>query len=218
MSRWTEWRSVQRFLKQLRYRTVAEPSVILDVGSRDCRTSVTLARKYPRARVFAFEAHPESFEKCRRKAAAYGNISVTFGAVHEFDGQTPFFPVIDGNVGASSVFRFDNHSGYPSQHQQTEITVPAIRLDTWAAHHGIDHFDLVWMDLQGAELLALRGMGRLLETVSSLYLEVEFKPLYHGQPVYTDVDRYLAAHGFECLEVRQQKPGWWGNAAYARAA
>ena len=37
---------------------------------------------------------------------------------------------------------------------------------------GIRRFDLVWTDLQGAELLALLGMGEMLHTVRALQLEI----------------------------------------------
>ncbi len=216
MSRLTEYMALRRLLKRLHSANVPEPRVILDVGARFCRTSVTFARKYPNAKVFAFEANPESFQTCQRKARSRGNLAVTFGAVHQFDGEVTFYQDNNGNPGASSLFRRIRKSDHPTTRGQAEIKVPAMRLDTWAKKHSVDRFDLVWMDLQGAELLALQGMGDLLDTVAALYLEVEFVPLYHGQPLFGEVDRFLVNRGFECLEAWKKKHGRFGDAAYIR--
>ena len=56
--------------------------------------------------------------------------------------------------------------------QQTPVTVPALRLETWAKQARIRRLDWVWMDLQGAELLALLGMSEMLHTVRALQLEI----------------------------------------------
>jgi hypothetical protein len=65
--------------------------------------------------------------------------------------------------------------------------VPALRLDSWALKTGIDRFDLVWVDVQGAELLALRGMGEMLATVRAIQLEITYRELYQGQAMWPEV-------------------------------
>ena len=41
------------------------------------------------------------------------------------------------------------------------IEVLTTSLDDWAAQHGVDRVDFLWLDLQGTELDALRGGERL---------------------------------------------------------
>ena len=45
---------------------------------------------------------------------------------------------------------------------QPPIPKSSFPSDTWAKSLEIDRFDLLWIDLQGAELLALRGMEKCL--------------------------------------------------------
>jgi len=74
---------------------------------------------------------------------------------------------------------------------------------------------LIWMDLQGGELEALKGLGPLLQRVKMLYTEVEYKPMYVGAPLFGELDGFLQAHGFELVR-RFNTSEWFGDALYVR--
>ena len=68
---------------------------------------------------------------------------------------------------------------------------------------GVEHVDFIKLDVQGAELPILRGAEEFLRRcVVGLEIEVEFLPLYHGQPLFGDVDAYVQSLGFELFELR----------------
>ena len=69
-------------------------------------------------------------------------------------------------------------------------------LDAWAAEAGVRSVDFLKLDTQGSELDILRGAQQLLGSVRALEVEVELNPLYQGQPLFGDVDRFLREHGF----------------------
>lgn len=73
------------------------------------------------------------------------------------------------------------------------IEVQTHRLDEVLPGRSVDYAKL---DIQGAELNALRGGERLLSSMLVLELEVEFVELYLGQPLYHDIAAYLAGQGF----------------------
>ena len=77
------------------------------------------------------------------------------------------------------------------------------RLDDWAGREGVDQIDAIKVDVQGEELNVLRGSGDHLDGVVALDVEVEFNPLYEGQPLFGDVDRYLRGRGFSLWRLRQ---------------
>lgn len=52
------------------------------------------------------------------------------------------------------------------------------------------------MDIQGAELMALRNAENRLRDTLVLHLEVEFLPLYKDQPLFSDVERFLRERKF----------------------
>ena len=76
------------------------------------------------------------------------------------------------------------------------VIVTCTRLDMWAGQRGLPRIDVVKLDTQGSELEILEGAGTLLESISVIDTEVEFNPIYEGQPLFGDVDRFLREAGF----------------------
>src|SRR5262249_23401008 len=74
--------------------------------------------------------------------------------------------------------------------------IELIAMDDWCAENAIDRVDLFKLDTQGSELDVLRGAERTLASVSVVQTEVEFNPMYEGQPLFGDVDRFLRERGF----------------------
>jgi FkbM family methyltransferase len=218
---------IANFVKQVkRYVDPATVQTILELGSRDAEVSVALKRAFPHARVFAFECNPPAIELCRRTIAASGldDITLVPKAISDSNGTLDFFaidpvktvtPHTDGNIGASSLFQANPE--YPhEQYHQNKISVEATTLAQWAEEASISSVDLVWMDLQGAELKALEGMGELLKNTKILYTEVEFKPLYLGQPLFGDIDKFLRSHGFR-LHGKFNRSEWFGDVMYVQS-
>jgi FkbM family methyltransferase len=172
---------------------------ILDIGSRDLTEGSYFAERYPNATIYSFECNPATLPLCEKKAKNYKNIILTSKAVNEYTGFCTFYPTDpektittweDGNPGASSLFKANGN--YPIEHYvQKEITVPCIRLDDVLKDNNIEKIDMLWMDLQGAELLALKSLGSYLEKVSFICTEVEINPMYENQALFKDVDNFL---------------------------
>ena len=72
-----------------------------------------------------------------------------------------------------------------------------MQLETFCKENNIDHIDLIWMDLQGAELIALKSMGReLMSTVKVIHTELEMTPIYKDQCLFEDVNQFLKNYNF----------------------
>jgi FkbM family methyltransferase len=69
-------------------------------------------------------------------------------------------------------------------------------LDRWAADAGVERIDVLKLDTQGSELDILKGARRMLATIRTIEVEVEFNPIYRNQPLFGDVDRFLRRRGF----------------------
>jgi FkbM family methyltransferase len=198
--------------------------VALDVGSLDGEVTRRMLPLFPAARVFAFECNPDALGQCRAALAGLDRARLVERAVCDVDGDTVFHPIdgtrtrtphADGNIGASSLYLASGD--YPhEQYVQGTICVPATRLDTWARGAGVDAVDVLWMDVQGAELRVLRGMGELLRTVRIIHTEVEFRSIYSGQALFPEVDGFLRAAGF-VQRATMYRDEWFGNLVYVRA-
>ena len=73
-----------------------------------------------------------------------------------------------------------------------EIDVQTHRLDDL----DIDEFDLLKIDIQGAELMVFQHGRERLRNAVAVQTEVSFVPLYRDQPTFGDVDRELRSQGF----------------------
>ena len=61
--------------------------------------------------------------------------------------------------------------------------------------------DFLKLDVQGAELMVLRSAQRTLERTAVVHCEVEFSPIYEGQPLYPEIQVFLNQHGFELIDL-----------------
>ena len=167
-----------------------ENYVIFDVGSRDCKQSIEFYNNFPNAKIFAFECNPNTLDICKKNIENYKDrITLIEGAVCDYDGEIKFYPINqkktittweDGNPGASSLFK--SNGKYTSEHYiQDEITVNCHRLDTVIKKYNIPRVDIIWMDLQGAELLAFKGLGGHLKNVKYIQTEITFREIYNNQ-------------------------------------
>lgn len=115
------------------------------------------------------------------------------------------------------------------------IELETTTLDQFCQQEQVSEIDFLQMDIQGAELKVLAGATATLPTVLGLQTEVSFSPLYHGQPLFADVDRYLRQRQFSFFNfefrgapgVRRRSPIQskarggqllWADAIYLRQA
>src|SRR6185369_426870 len=101
---------------------------------------------------------PEMVARLRHHTAFNdaGGMVINAVAVGAESGTLPFFPVRDGNTGASSLA-----AGVDGGE---EIRVPVVTLDGYVERKGIERVDLLKVDVEGAELLVFRGAHRLLSS------------------------------------------------------
>jgi FkbM family methyltransferase len=76
--------------------------------------------------------------------------------------------------------------------------------------------DFLNLDIQGAELPALKGATKTLDTVKWIYTEISTEELYEGQALEPELTDWLAARGFKkSLQVLTEYG--WGDALYVRS-
>jgi FkbM family methyltransferase len=90
--------------------------------------------------------------------------------------------------------------------------------------------DFLKLDLEGGELMALRGAKRTLSETAVLHCEVSFSQSLVAQPLFSDVDPFIRFHGFQLIDLLlgphysfvvpsgQQSPDClrWADAVYFR--
>lgn len=137
--------------------------------------------------------------------------------VSDTDGKDVNFGVANNGSQSSSFLELGTHSvEHPSVHYVEMIPMKTTRLDTLLAEFvPFQPGAFLNCDLQGAELLALRGMGEKLNEFDHLYLEVNDRSLYVGCALVGEVDAFLAERGFSRVETKMTG-NHWGDAYYHR--
>lgn len=199
--------------------------IIFDIGSRDCAQSIEFYNKFPNAKIYAFECNANTLNICKKNIENYKDrITLIEGAVCDYDGNITFYPInqqktqttwADGNPGASSLFK-SNGNYTIEKYIQDETTIPCYRLDTIMKQYNIPKVDIIWMDLQGAELLALKGLGNYIETVEYIHTEVTYKEMYSGQVMFKELNDYIVSKDFSIVNTLTFQ-GWQEDAIYKKS-
>jgi FkbM family methyltransferase len=135
-------------------------AVIFDVGANIGYVSLLLAKAVgENGRVFAFEALPSNVEQLRRNVTRNEmekRVTIVDHAVTQFSGPVRFLVHASGGMGkaAGSAGRDDQY--------QSEVNVPGISLDEFVYGLGNPPPQVIKMDIEGGEVMALLGMRRIL--------------------------------------------------------
>lgn len=116
---------------------------------------------------------------------------------------------------SSSLLELGKHrEKYPTIFVERKILVRTSRLDTILDHAA--EFDFLVLDIQGAELRALEGLGARIEKVKWIFTEVNREELYLGAALISDFDERLKSLGFKRVFTEWNRKGGWGDALYVR--
>jgi FkbM family methyltransferase len=186
---------LQAVLREL----IPSAAVIFDVGANIGYVSLLLAKAAGvKGKVFAFEALPSNVEQLQRNLALNGmerRVTVIASAVTQAPGPVRFLVHSSGGMGkvAGSAGRGDKY--------QSEVTVPGISLDEFVFRQENPPPQVVKMDIEGGEVLALAGMGRVLAEARPLML-MEL----HGPESSRVAWQTLTAAGYQICWMRRGTP------------
>lgn len=180
-------------------RLVEPGAVCADVGAHlGFFSFLMVARAGTEGRVVAFEASEPNAAYVRRSAdlnAGRGRVEVVRAAVS--DGTTPTVSLFPGRTGGEMEWTISKAFAEREDEQprrRRSVEVPAVRLDD--AFGPGEPLDVVKMDIEGAEAVALPGAERILREQRPVFV-IEF----HREVGWPGVERLIAAgYAFESLE------------------
>jgi FkbM family methyltransferase len=123
----------------------SENPVIIDIGANVGIVSFYFAKKYPNAKIFAYEPHPLNFQNLV-KGIEVNNITNIYpfnlAVFSESDMDVKIF-LHENNTSASSVFRFLSSDPF--------VEVKTISLKDIIKQNNISYIDFLKIDCEGAE-------------------------------------------------------------------
>jgi FkbM family methyltransferase len=182
-----------------------------DVGANCGLITAFAARRA--ARVLAFEPSPREFARLQAnlEANAVAHATPIQAALAEAPGTVTLRLAEAGHAGHNTI-----GTGFAYQGVATDTLheVPATTLDSALA--SLDRCDLIKMDIEGAELRALHGAGKVLARLRpALILEVFDQALAGCGATEAELLSWLESQGYDTFEL-DPATATWPNRAAAR--
>jgi FkbM family methyltransferase len=165
-------------------------------------------------RVVWVEGNPELVERLRARVAPRGH-DVCQALLSDVEGEVVSFHVTNSSQ-SSSILELGTHrASHPDIHVTHTLELATTTVDSLSSEHDFAGLNFMNLDLQGAELKALRGAIRSLCHIDYVYTEVNKEPVYQGCALIGELDGFLGEQGFRRVATTWT-PEAWGDALYVR--
>jgi FkbM family methyltransferase len=168
-------------------------------------------------RVVWVEALPDVYAQLVKNIARYPRQFALCACLGDEDEKEVTFHRANNGSQSSSYLELGTHAQeHPTTKFVEDIKMTTRRADTLLATYPVGPGWFLNVDVQGAELMVLKGMGDLLKEFAWVYVEVNIRELYVGCPLVAEIDDYLAKFDFIGMETKMMKQGW-GDKLYKRS-
>ncbi len=213
---------ISDFSKNEIFCLLPDDPIIIEAGCADGADTLIFAQKYPSSKIVALEPMPELFEIASARTVDYSNVSIHKLALsNESNKISTLYTSSQNKIHQSSslFFPIDHKKYHPEIEFDREVLVKTISLEDLLDFNGLQSVDLLWLDLQGYELLVLEGAslaaagGGVLKRVKYIHTEISRIPLYEGAPTFEQLRDFLILNEFKLIKLRM--PLVTGNAIFA---
>jgi FkbM family methyltransferase len=185
--------------------------VVIDGGTNRGHFSEIVLRLNPTVRVYGFEplATPEAgasddscYSSLERLSRRFPNFRYSPVALSETESTETFNVTLFDEC--SSLLKPRETSAENSFDVVRSFAVKCITLEAFLVENKLDKIDLLKLDLQGAELKALKGAGKMLSAVDFIFTELSFRRVYEQSAVISEVTEYLEEQNFVFVDIKNK--------------
>ena len=174
---------------------------VLDGGANSGQYATRIRGNGFQGKIISFEPGSSAFEKLETNAkidAQWDCVKVALGS------QTQSLHLnLATNDGMSSSLKQpgDHLTEFPSVLFEGTELVQVVTLESVLAN--IDSKTLIKLDVQGFELEALKGLGKEVDKVLAIELEMTLIPMYVGEATLGNVVNYVEDLGFQIFSISE---------------
>jgi FkbM family methyltransferase len=112
---------------------------------------------------------------------------------------------VTNNGESSSILELGTHK---EKHPHIFVTetkkLKSKTLNSIISENNLDmsNFNFLNLDIQGAELLAIKGLGEQIDKIDYIYTEVNVDYLYENCALMSEIDEYLNSFGFSRVDTK----------------
>lgn len=205
-------------LMQKAYATFRIPQHgVIHIGARFAE-ELPIYTHYNVKDILWIEADPVAEKKLLEKTATHPGSMVAMFAATDQNGVIDLH--VTNNGDSSSILKLKNHL-FMTQNvvESGVVSVPQRRLDDYLNENQNlkdNKYNTLVMDIQGAELVALKGAIQTLQHIDAIISEINYDELYEGAASVTDLDAFLLKHGFLRVDTISANR-FYGDALYVKS-
>lgn len=176
--------------------------MIFDIGANRGDISAKYQQLYKKATIHAFEPFPDTYKILYENSKITGCISNNL-ALDEQPGEKCLY--INKSVDTNSFLESSRIGASSDEYCRTvdKLVVQTTSIDVYCLKNKIATIDIMKLDVQGAELMVLKGSKFMLEQkrIKLIYTEVYFKQQYKDQPLFSDLEVFLREYGYILVDL-----------------
>jgi len=187
---------------------------VFDVGVKDGRDTSQFLRIFPHANIWTFDCAEACVSRLVETFKDEKRVTVVPKAVSDHAGTEIFYSCT--MKGSSGLFPVSKEFSVEAKNTSA-CDVDVITLDDFIEEQGVDHVDLLKIDIEGADFLALRGCEYAIRTnkVRAILCELLFYPYYEGQHGASEIIDFMNLYNYSLYALWPQY--WGGRLRYANA-
>ena len=194
---------------------------IFDVGANVGQTAGHYHAIFPRARIYSFEPFEAAFRSLEAAFRGVPEVQPRRFAVADSTGTRRLFVNRD-DVTNSLLPNRDGAEelvGGGMMQASGAVEVPAVTIDHFCSTERIAGIDILKLDIQGGELLALQGAREAISrrSVGLIYSEVWFAEVYQNQTQFPELIRFLREFDYQLYGLYDLNHRQGGRLAWADA-
>lgn len=192
------------------------PRGIILIGAYDGKTLKRL--NLPNTvKILVIDANQGAVERLQENFANSPNIQVVQAAIANHNDTVTLH--LTSLESSSSILPWKQYSEiYPNIKEIQQLTLSSHTLDTLLEELNLSpsDFNILILDIQGAELLALEGATQLLNNLDAIYTNVHYQELFEGGALAEEVNQFLTDYQFDIVAEDTPYHPAWGEAFYVR--
>ncbi len=207
---------VAKLLSEATYDFKVPKKGVIHIGARNAE-ELPIYKAHKIKNVLWIEADPSTKESLQAAIKGHMFVRAAFFAATDTNGMIELHRTNNGH--SSSILTLKNHHYMSPDVKEADVyRVPQKRLDDYLQSDRFlrkTEYNIIVIDIQGAELIALKGAVKTLEKVDAIISEVNYDDLYEGAANVYELDNFLAGHDFlrvDTLSVNRA----YGDALYVK--
>ena len=181
----------QSWLKEIGFKT------IIDIGANEGQFASKMRKLFPNAMVYSFEPIPDVHKKLSSQFNGDKNF-ISYNCALGDKDENKEINLNEYNPSSSLLKMGEIHKKhFDFARKETSCPIVVRRLDDLISAESLSKPVLIKIDVQGFEDHVINGGKEVISFCRMIIIEVSFKELYIGQPLFDDIYKLLCSMGFK---------------------